>query len=186
MSTPGRRFAIPLSASGEIIPRARMFAMFSHLATRVTASFAPLLAELTSPWPEPHVRPSSLQLMLIGLGTLAAYSALKRIRIARRQWRALEQRQREMTPESTPAVTPTAAAIAPFRRSGHADSLGSSGTTRSLNRVAAGPRVLHPPKINLRIIFKANPSLLRVLGKHSLQLAHHRLVIRLPLRRRVG
>lgn len=78
--------------------------MFSHLATRVTASFAPLLAELTSPWPEPHIRPSSLQLMLIGLGTLAAYSALKRLRIARRQWRALEQRQREMSQETIPAA----------------------------------------------------------------------------------
>jgi hypothetical protein len=86
-----------------------MFAMFSHLATRVTASFAPLLAELTSPWPEPHVRPSSLQLMLIGLGTLAAYSALKRLRIARRQWRALERRQRELAQETLPAVpTPLA------------------------------------------------------------------------------
>jgi hypothetical protein len=81
-----------------------MFAMLSHLANCLATSFAPPLAELT--WPEPHVRPTSLQLMLIGLGTLAAYSAAKRLRLARREWRSLEQRQREMTPETLP-VAPT-------------------------------------------------------------------------------
>lgn len=79
--------------------------MLSNLANCLATCFAPPLAELTSPWPEPHIRPSSLQLMLIGLGTLAAYSALKRLRIARRHWRALEQRQREMLPETLPAAS---------------------------------------------------------------------------------
>jgi hypothetical protein len=81
-----------------------MFAMLSNLANCLAISFAPPLAELTSPWPEPHIRPTSLQLMLIGLGTLAVYSAAKRIRLARHQWRALEERQRSTMSGSLPVA----------------------------------------------------------------------------------
>jgi hypothetical protein len=81
-----------------------MFAMFSNLATPITALIAPPLGELTSPWSDPHIRPTSLQLMLIGLGTLAAYSAAKRFRAFRRVRTMVAQRQQELARESPTAA----------------------------------------------------------------------------------
>jgi hypothetical protein len=77
------------------------------LSTRLAGLFAPPLAELTSKESTARVNPTSLQLLLIGFGTLAAYSWAKRWRLARRESRQLRQ---EMASESLAAAS---APIAP-------------------------------------------------------------------------
>jgi hypothetical protein len=71
----------------------RDFAMLSSLAIRLVTSFSAPIAELSSPGPTSQVRPTSLQLALIGVGTLAVYALVQRARTARRLRRSEVPRQ---------------------------------------------------------------------------------------------
>jgi hypothetical protein len=82
-----------------------MSAMFSDLTARLVASFVPPLAELSSPGPQARVNPTSLQLALIGAGTLAAYSWIKRWRAARRN-RIIETGLNSLPVASAPVAAP--------------------------------------------------------------------------------
>jgi hypothetical protein len=61
----------------------RDIAMLSSLAVRLVTSFSSPIAELSSPGPTSQVNPTSLQLALIGAGTLGVYALVKRARAAR-------------------------------------------------------------------------------------------------------
>jgi hypothetical protein len=82
--------------------------MLATLTKCVAAAFSPLLAELTSQGPPTRVNPTSLQLALIGAGTLAAYSLGKKLLNARQA-----RRRTEVPRQALDAVTSAPAAAAP-------------------------------------------------------------------------
>jgi hypothetical protein len=59
--------------------------MLASLAARLVTSLLSPIAELSSPGPTSQVRPTSLQLALIGAGTMAVYAIVQRARGARRE-----------------------------------------------------------------------------------------------------
>jgi hypothetical protein len=67
--------------------------MLASLTANSAASLLPSFAELTSQDSPTQVNPTSLQLMLIGLGTIAVYSLAKRLRASRHQRRGEVARQ---------------------------------------------------------------------------------------------
>ena len=82
--------------------------MLATLTKCVAAAFSPPLAELTSQGAPTHINPTSLQLALIGAGTLAAYTLAKRLRDARRV-----RRRTELPRQALDAVAAAQAAAAP-------------------------------------------------------------------------
>ena len=82
--------------------------MLATLTKCVAVSFSPPLAELTSQGPPTHINPTSLQLALIGAGTLVAYSLAKKLRDARGA-----RRRPEVPRQAFDAVSAAPAAAAP-------------------------------------------------------------------------
>jgi hypothetical protein len=82
--------------------------MLATLSKCVATAFSLPLAELTSQGPPTHVNPTSLQLALIGAGTLLAYSLAKRLRDSRQG-----RRRTEVPRQALDAVTTAPAAAAP-------------------------------------------------------------------------
>jgi hypothetical protein len=78
--------------------------MLSSLTIRLVSSLSPPLAELSSPGTTSQVNPTSLQLALIGFGTLAAYAILKRARASR------QRHESETTLEAFPTTSAPIAA----------------------------------------------------------------------------
>jgi hypothetical protein len=82
--------------------------MLATLTKCAAAAFSPPLAELTSQGPPTRGNPTSLQLALIGAGTLLAYSLAKKLSDAREA-----RRRTEVPRQALDAVSAAPAPAAP-------------------------------------------------------------------------
>ena len=85
--------------------------MLSSLAARLVMSFSSPIAELSSPGPTSQINPTSLQLALIGAGTLGVYALVKRARAARQLRRTVMSLETFST-TSAPIAAPHYAELA--------------------------------------------------------------------------